>query len=93
LYGEGLLPALAERHFQTVKNRFTAAFGRALPRLNEQELAVRFQFMVGAMAHTMLFSCRHLSVDRNLLERQLTAFLVGGLCAPAGTSENTEETK
>jgi AcrR family transcriptional regulator len=93
LYGEGLMPLIAERHFQTVINRFTAAFGRALPRLSAQELALRLQFMVGAMAHTMLFACQQFSADGNLLMRELMAFIVGGLRAPAVLAENTEEGK
>jgi len=75
-------------------NRFTAAFGRALPRLSEQELALRLQFMVGAMAHTMLFAWRQFAADGNLLVRELVAFVIGGLCAPAAVmGENTEENK
>ena len=91
LYGEGLMPMIAERHFQTVKSRFTAAFRRALPQLSEREVALRLQFMIGAMAHTMLFACQQFSIDANLLIRELVAFIVGGLGAPAVLGENTEE--
>jgi AcrR family transcriptional regulator len=92
LYTEGMMPVLAEKHFRTVKSRFTAAFGRSLPGLSEQEVALRMQFMVGAMAHTMLFACEQFSIDGNLLLRELVAFMVGGLRAPA-VRENTEEIK
>ena|ERR1017187_9765410 len=91
LYGEGLMPLIAERHFQTVKSRFTAAFQRALPQLSEREVALRLQFMIGAMAHTMLFACQQFSIDANLLIRELVAFIVDGLGAPAVLGENTEE--
>jgi AcrR family transcriptional regulator len=91
LYGEGLMPLIAEKHFQVVKNRFTAAFGRAMPDLSEQVLAMRLQFMVGAMAHTMLFACRQFAIDGNLLIRELAAFIVGGLRAPAVLGEKIEE--
>jgi AcrR family transcriptional regulator len=91
VYSEGLMPAIAEKHFRTVKARFTAAFGRALPGLSEQQVALRLQFMVGAMAHTMLFACQQFSIDGTLLVRELVAFVVGGLCAPAALGENTEE--
>jgi len=91
LYGEGLMPGIAEKHFHTVVTRFTAAFSRALPHLSEQELAVRLQFMVGAMAHTMLFACRQFSTKGDLLVRELVAFTIGGLRAPAALGENTEE--
>jgi AcrR family transcriptional regulator len=90
LYGEGLMPMIAERHFLNVKTRFIAAFGRALPQLTEQEVALRLQFMVGAMAHTMLFACRQFPIDANLLVRELVAFIVDGLRAPAVLGENTE---
>jgi AcrR family transcriptional regulator len=93
LYGEGLMPSIAEKHFHTVVSRFGAAFGRALPHLSEQELAMRRQFMVGAMAHTMLFACQRFSTDGGLLMRELLAFIVGGLRAPAVLGENTEENK
>lgn len=93
LYGEGLMPQLAARHFQTVISRFTAAFARALPHLSEQELAVRLQFMVGAVSHTMLFACQQFSTGGNLLMRELVAFIVGGLRAPAVLAENIEEGK
>jgi AcrR family transcriptional regulator len=90
LYSEGLMPAIAQRHFQTVKARFAAAFARALPRLTEQEVALRLQFMIGAMAHTMWFACEQFSSDGNLLMRELVAFTVGGLRAPALVGEITE---
>jgi AcrR family transcriptional regulator len=93
LYGEGLMPTLAEKHFRLVASRFTAAFGRALPNLSEQQVALRLQFMVGAMAHTMLFACQQFAIDGNLLLRELIAFLIGGMRAPTVLGENTEETK
>jgi len=93
MYAEGLMPAIAEKHFHTVKSRFTAAFARALPGLSEQEVALRLQFMIGAMAHTMLFACRQFSIDGNLLMRELVAFVVGGMSAPAVVGQNTEEMK
>lgn len=91
LYGEGLMPAIAEKHFHAVVTRFTAAFSRTLPRLSEQELTLRLQFMVGAMAHTMLFAWRQFATDGELLVRELVAFIVGGLRAPAALGENTKE--
>jgi AcrR family transcriptional regulator len=87
LYGEGLMLGIAERHFQTVITRFTAAFGRALPELSQQEVALRLQFMVGAMAHTMLFASHRFALDGAALTRELVAFLVGGLRAPATLGE------
>jgi AcrR family transcriptional regulator len=99
LYGEGLMPLIVEKHFQPMVNRFLAAFGRALPGLSETELALRLQFMVGAMSHTMLFALQsklpgyRLPCDGALLLRELMAFVIGGLRAPALVRENTEESK
>ena len=99
LYGEGLMPLIVEKHFQPMVSRFLAAFSRALPRLSEQELAMRLQFMVGAMSHTMLFALQsklpgyQVSTDGTLLLRELVAFVIGGLRAPAVLRENTEESK
>jgi AcrR family transcriptional regulator len=93
LYGEGLMPSIIEKHFHTVVARFTAAFGRALPHLSDQSVALRLQFMAGAMAHTMLFACQLLSTDAAQLVRELVAFVIGGLRAPAALGENTEENK
>jgi AcrR family transcriptional regulator len=99
LYGEGLMPLIVEKHFQPMVSRFLAAFSRALPRLSEQELAIRLQFMVGAMSHTMLFALQsklpgyQVSTDGTLLLRELVAFVIGGLRAPAVLLQNTEESK
>jgi len=91
LYGEGLMPLVAERHFQTVITRFTAAYARALPHLSQREMALRLQFMLGAMAHTMLFAFQGFSIDGDLLIRALVAFVIGGLKTPAVLGEITEE--
>ena len=42
-----------EKHFMTVFHRFQQAMRRALPHLSEQELALRMQFVIGSLAHTM----------------------------------------
>jgi AcrR family transcriptional regulator len=93
LYAEGLMPVIAQKHFQGIKSRFTAAFRRALPELSEQQVAVRLQFLVGAMAHTMMFGCQEFSLAGDLLTRELIAFVRGGMTAPATLGENTEEIK
>lgn len=93
LYGEGLMPTIIEKHFRTVVMRFFAAFRRALPGLSDQELALRLQFMAGAMAHTLMFDWRQFSTGGDLLVRELIAFVIGGLRAPAAVGENTEKNK
>jgi AcrR family transcriptional regulator len=91
LYGEGLMPTIAERHFQTVVARFTTAFGKTLPQLSQEELALRLRFMIGAMAHTMMFCSRsQLFADSNTLMRQLVSFIVGGLQAPPSITKESK---
>jgi AcrR family transcriptional regulator len=97
LYGEGLMPVIVEKHFQTVVNRFLAAFNRALPQLSQPEIALRLQFMVGAMSHSMLFALQAklpgqpLSIDGAMLLRELVAFAASGLCAPSVARETVED--
>jgi AcrR family transcriptional regulator len=91
MYGEGLMPGIVERHFQTVVKRSSAALALALPDLTPGELALRLQFMTGAMAHilmgkapgakTMTGAAQPMG-SRHVL-RSLVAFLSGGLRAPA----------
>jgi AcrR family transcriptional regulator len=97
MYGEGMMPLIVEKHFQPVVTRFFAAFGRALPWLSPTELALRLQFMVGSMSHTM-FALQlgnvhnpPLPTDGSVLLRALVAFLCGSLQAPAALTESTEE--
>lgn len=97
MYGEGMMPLIVERHFQPTVTRFFAAFGRALPALSPTELALRLQFMVGSMSHTMFamqLGTVHnppLPTDGAVLLHALIAFLCGSLHAPAALPESTEE--
>lgn len=43
-------------HFEEVVRRYGAAFRRAMPHLDEREVHLRTHFLVGAMAHTLLWS-------------------------------------
>ena len=91
MYGEGLMPGIVERHFQTVVTRSFAALARALPHLTPGELALRLQFMTGSMAHILMGKALDSKAmtgaspptrPRHVL-RELVAFLSGGLRAPA----------
>ncbi len=91
MYGEGLMPGIVERHFQTVATRFLAALARTLPHLTPGEMALRSQFMVGAMAHILMGKAPDIKImtgaslprsSQHVL-RELVAFLSGGLRAPA----------
>jgi AcrR family transcriptional regulator len=98
MYAEGLMPVILEKHFATVVSRFYRAMQRALPHLPPEELALRAQFFVGAMAHTM-FTCSGIGgqppgapgfqkgpdalADPQLLLEELVAFAAAGFLAPA----------
>jgi AcrR family transcriptional regulator len=53
LFGEGLMPHLAKKHFHEVMKKFTDALREVLPEVPEQEFLWRVHFMMGALAHTM----------------------------------------
>jgi AcrR family transcriptional regulator len=99
MYGEGLMPVIVEKHFHPVVTRFFAALQRALPQLGPEELALRAQFMVGAMAHTMCGSPQYTLVPPEPSDFQsrivrLVAFLRGGFRAPAtGSSSAVRHSK
>jgi len=44
------------KHFEEIIVRFTRAFENILPELPKQNLHLRMQFVVGAMAHTLVWS-------------------------------------
>jgi AcrR family transcriptional regulator len=91
MYGEGLMPGIVERHFQTVVKRSFAALARTLPHLTPGELALRLQFMTGAMAHILMGKALDAKAmtgatpptGSQTVLRELVAFLSGGLRAPA----------
>lgn len=77
--------------FGEVLRRYMAAFGRALPELETDEIFCRLHFAVGALSHTLLdpHRLRFASADapaQESLERvieRLVAFVVAGFRAPA----------
>jgi AcrR family transcriptional regulator len=46
------------RHFDSVLNEFTHAFRQALPELSAEEVLRRMHFVIGAMAHTLVWGDR-----------------------------------
>lgn len=83
--------AVFQTHFLTVLQRFRAAFARALPHLKEDELFLRLQFVIGALAHTMaggqnlrVLGLLNMEPARSQATlRQLIQFTAAGLKAPA----------
>jgi hypothetical protein len=86
-------------HFREVARRFAKAFGRALPHLDEEEVQLRTHFLVGAMAHTLLWSNkmpgppfgRGRSVPAEEALDSLVRFAVAGMAAPM--APRSEEAK
>ena len=94
LIGEGLMQAIARRHFSEESRRFLAALRRALPHLAEAELTWRIHFTIGAMAHCLCrepedWHGRPLQYPQML--KELVAFLSAGFRAP-GVEKSSAET-
>ncbi len=99
LYGEGLLPSLIEKHFQSILLRFAQAMRRAMPQLSENELRWRMQFMFGAMSQAVcgwdqlpqIGSPPPQPSDFPVIMRRLLVFLAAGFQAPATPEEEKAE--
>ncbi len=76
--------------FHLVFTRFTAAFGKALPELPDEDRLWRLHFVIGAMAHTLASSDKLESlscglcnaVDTDAVVERLVSFASAGLTAP-----------
>ena len=88
LLSEGLLSTVVHKHFYEVMMRFLAAMHSVLPDLSREEFMWRFQFMIGALSHTMCGVQQfHESLGltgsfEDRLER-LSRFVAAGFRAPA----------
>ena len=90
-------------HFEEVARRFRTAFRRALPGLDDREVELRTHFLVGAMAHTLLWSQnmpgppfgRRKTIPPDEALESLVRFAAAGLAAPAsgGRQKNHKETR
>jgi hypothetical protein len=90
-------------HFEEVARRFRAAFRRAMPGLDDREVELRTHFLVGAMAHTLLWSQnmpgppfgRRKTIPPDEALESLVRFAAAGLSAPAsgGRQKDHKETK
>jgi AcrR family transcriptional regulator len=95
LQAEGIMPAVARRHFGPVSERFMAEMRRALPELTDEEMAWRLHFTIGAMAHALtappleLLRLKRAQRPSDLV-RSLVTFLSGGFRAPAAAREKVE---
>jgi len=90
--------------FEKVAKRYTRAFRRALPHLDEKDVQLRTHFLVGSMAHTLLW-CQNMpgppfgrrkTVPPDEALEGLVRFAAAGLAAPApprGRARNHKEAK
>ena len=92
IHAEGMMPAIADRHFRPTMQRFLKALAHRLPELSQEELLWRAHFMVGAMAHAMCsapklpkFGAPEAGVKRRV--KLLMTFLAAGFRAPASQGE------
>ncbi len=95
LHAEGIMPAVARKHFGPVGGYFMAELRRALPDMQEDELAWRAHFAIGAMAHALTAPPLELlgrmgSEPPSHVARRVVAFLSGGFRAPVAAGEKVE---
>jgi len=95
LHAEGVMPAVARKHFGPVGERFLVEMRRALPDMKEDEMAWRTNFAIGAMAHALtalpLGRAWGAGSERpSDVARRMVAFLSGGFRAPVAARETVE---
>ena len=95
LHAEGVMPAVARKHFAPTGACFLAEMRRALPEMPEDEMAWRASFAIGAMAHALsalpLRSAWGAGSERpSDVARRMVAFLSGGFRAPMTAREKVE---
>jgi AcrR family transcriptional regulator len=94
VHAEGLMPDVAQRHFQPLIARFMSALHLALPGVSEKELLWKAHFAMGAMAHAL--TARPTLIPNAaeesplVISRILVSFLASGLRAPAILEKENE---
>jgi len=94
LHAEGLMPEIAQRHFQPMITRFMSALYQAFPELPQNELRWKMRFVIGAMAYTLTArpetfpgACQESPL---FVSRMLVAFVSSGLRATAAVENEIE---
>jgi AcrR family transcriptional regulator len=94
VHGEGLMPEIAQRHFQPLIARFMSALCRALPQMSRKELTWKAHFALGAMAFTLTARPSMFSETGQesplFISRMLVLFVSSGFRAPAVTDKEIE---
>jgi AcrR family transcriptional regulator len=88
LHAEGLAHDVLHRHFEAMARRYMAAAKRTLPDLQEDELVLRFHYLGGSIAASVVHESFPVEAARmRRLVATLIAFLKGGLMAPPAPLE------
>ena len=94
MHVEGLIPEIAQRHFNPMRSRFLSAFQRACPTVTMEELAWKIHFMIGAMTNTLLYRPEMDQVlgqaSQITIARRLIAFISWGFRAPETVEKEVE---
>ena len=93
IHAEGLLIGVVSRVFHPIFRPFSEALHKAAPHLSADELGWRIHFMMGAVAHTMCQTPKHIPDAAMLPDyatrlHQLSEFLAGAFAAPASETPN-----
>ncbi len=94
IHSEGLMPEVAQKHFQPMIARFMSALCRALPGMPQEELLWKAHFAIGAMAHALTARPETTpgvsQIAPSRLSAMLVAFLSSGFRAPAVAEKEIE---
>jgi AcrR family transcriptional regulator len=94
VHTEGLMPTIAQRHFQPLIERFFLALRRALPEMPADEMAWKAHFALGSMAITMCMRPAFFAEGRGepplIVAKRLMAFVSGGFRTPVVLNKEFE---
>lgn len=94
VHAEGLMPAIARRHFQPLIDRFFSAARRAMPDISVEELIWKAHFALGAMAYTLSirpdFYAQVANESPSIIAKRLVAFVSSGFRAPVVLDKELE---
>ena len=95
LHAEGVMPAVARKHFGPTGELFFVEMRRTLPDMADEDMGWRIKFAMGAMAHALaawpLGPGRHEGAESSgEVAKRMVAFLSGGFRAPLAAREKVE---
>ena len=94
MLAEGLMPEIAQRHFQPTLARFMSSLQKALPGVAEKVLRWKMRFVIGSMAHALTAGPETLpdcgQDSPSSISRMLVSFVSSGLRATAAPDNEIE---